>query len=343
MTTATSPTAILMASTSRSAQFVKLHKVLKKHYSPVTPNAERPVLEHLLFASCLENAHHNTAEEAFAALVEAFFDWNEIRVSTVRELSEVMAHLPDPPAAANRLKRILQSVFEASYSFDLEELRKMNLGPAIGRIKKTNGSTPFSVSYVVQSALGGHSIPLSSGVLEALRVVDLITEKEAKSSSISGLERAIAKSKGIEFGSLLHQLGADFTANPYAPALRAILLEINPAAKARLPKRRTRKQREADAQKAAEAEKVKQEEEAARKAAAKAKAAAAENKKAARKSKKKAKTQKPEKTSAKEKPAAKEKTPARKKAAPGQKKTKRLSESTAKRSPSVKLSKRKPR
>ena len=32
-----------------------------------------------------------------------------------------------------------------------------------------------------------------------------------------GLERAIAKSKGVEFGSLLHQFGADFSANPYSP------------------------------------------------------------------------------------------------------------------------------
>ncbi len=325
-----------MASTSRSGQFVKLHKVLKKHYSPVTPDAERPVLEHLLFASCLENAHHNAAEEAFAALVEAFFDWNEIRVSTVRELSEVMAGLPDPAAAANRVKRVLQSVFEASYSFDLEELRKMNLGPAIDRIKKTDGSTPFSVSYVVQSALGGHSIPLGSGVLQSLYVVDMITEKEVKNVSISGLERAIAKSKGIEFGSMLSQLGADFTANPYAPALRAILLEINPAAKSRLPKRRTRKQIEAEAKKAAEAEKAKQEEKAARKAA-KAKAAAAEKKKATKKAKKKAEAKKTEKAPAKKKPAA------GKKAAPVKKKKKKSSESTAKRSASSKLSKRKPR
>lgn len=325
-----------MASTSRSGQFVKLHKVLKKHYSPVTPDAERPVLEHLLFASCLEDAHHNTAEEAFAALIEAFFDWNEIRVSTVRELSEVLARLPDPPAAASRLKRVLQSVFEATYSFDLEELRKMNLGPAIVRIKKTKGSTPFSVSYVVQSALGGHSIPLNSGVLESLLVVDMITEKEVKGQSVSGLERAIAKNKGIEFGSMLHQLGADFIANPYAPALRAILLEINPAAKARLPKRRTRKQREEDAKKAAEAEKARREEKAARKAA-KAKAVAAEKKKAAKKSRKKAEARKSEKAPTKKKPAT------QKKAAPAKKKTKQSSESTAKRSPSTKLSKRKPR
>ncbi len=80
------PTKDRMAAPSRTAQFTKLHKILKKRFTPVAPDPNRSVLEHLLFASCLENAHPGAAEEAFAALVHTFFDWNEIRVSSVREL-----------------------------------------------------------------------------------------------------------------------------------------------------------------------------------------------------------------------------------------------------------------
>jgi len=230
-----------MAGPSRTAQFSRLHKILKRHYSPVAPAPHRSLLEHLLFASCLENAHHRVAEEAFAALVHTFFDWNEIRVSSVRELSEVVAGLPDPPAAAHRVKRILQSVFEATYSFDLEELHKQNLGPAVERLEKIEGATKFSIAYVVQSALGGHSIPIDSGTLGALRLVDLASDEDVAAGVVPGLERAIPKNSGIEFGSLLHQLGADFTASPYSPALHAFLLEIEPKAKDRLPSRRAKR------------------------------------------------------------------------------------------------------
>jgi endonuclease III len=228
-----------LGSTSRTNQFAELHKVLKKYYRPARPEPERPVLEHLLFACCLEDAHYEPAEETFAALVHTFFDWNEIRVTSIRELAEVMAGLPDPRTAANRLKRVLQGVFEATYSFDLENLRKKNLGPTIKWLKKIDGTTSFSVAYVVQSALGGHAIPVDSGVLRALHLVDLISEEDAAAGVVPGLERAISKAKGIEFGSLLHQLGADFTANPFSPVLRNILLEINPGVADRLPKRRT--------------------------------------------------------------------------------------------------------
>jgi len=229
---------------SRTTQFNKLHKVLKKHYKPVTPDPNRPVLEHVLFACCAENAHYEAAEEAFAALVHNFFDFNEIRVSSVRELSEVMSGLPEPPAAANRLKRVLQSVFESTYAFDLEGLRKLNLGPAADKLAKLDGTTKFSVAYVIQAALGGHAIPVDLGVLWALYTVSLVMEEDVDAGVVPGLERAIAKSKGIEFASLLHQLGGDFIANPYAPALHQILVEINSEASERLPKRRGKKQAE---------------------------------------------------------------------------------------------------
>ena len=55
------------------------------------------------------------------------------------------------------------------------------------------------------------------------------------------MERAIPKSKGQEFGSLLHQLGADFIANPFSPQVRELLLSIAPDAKERFPKRVVKK------------------------------------------------------------------------------------------------------
>jgi len=227
---------------SRTTQLNKLCKVLKKEYKPVVSSIERPVFEHLLFACCLEDAHYDVAEEALAAVVEAFFDLNEVRVSTVKELAEVMAVLPDPSAAANRLKRVLQSTFEDSYTFELEALLKLNLGPAVEHLRAIDGTSNFSIAYVVQTALAGHAIAIDSGTLGCLQVVGLVSEKDIEAGVVSGLERAISKSNGVEFASLLHQLGADFTKNPYAPELHQILLQIAPDCKDRLPKRRGRKQ-----------------------------------------------------------------------------------------------------
>jgi endonuclease III len=227
-----------MTAASRSTRFAKVHKILKKHYKAVPLGAGRTVMEHLLCDCCLEGAHHEAAEEAFAALVHTFFDWNEVRVTSISELSEVMACLPDPRAAANRIKRVLHSVFEATFSFDLEERKKSNLGPTVEWLEKLDGTGPFTVAYAVQMGLGGHAIPIDAGTMAALRVLDLVTDKDVEAGVVPGLERAVAKSKGIEFGTLLHEFGADFAANPYSSKMREVLLQIDPSCESRLPKRR---------------------------------------------------------------------------------------------------------
>lgn len=229
-----------MSNVNRAALLKRLTKAIKKHYQPWPVNVERSVLEQSLFAACLENAHFDAAEEAFAAVRESFFDWNEVRVTTKEELRELMRSLHDPMAAANRLRGLLQNLFESTYSFDLDLLKKQGLGKAQEQLAKY-GATPFMVDYVTQTALGGHAIPLDSGTLGALAVVGFVNDKQVAAGKAPGLERSVPKNKGIEFASQLHQLGAEFAKNPYNTALHKILLEIEPECGERIPKRQKKK------------------------------------------------------------------------------------------------------
>lgn len=230
-----------MSTPTRATLLNKLFKVLRRTYKHAPLKGDALLLESLLFACCLENAHQQAAQDAFVKVQDSFFDWNEIRVSTVKELAEVLAALPEPSEAAARLKGILQSVFESDYSFDLENLKKQNIGTAVKRLRKLHGATQFNVAYATQTALGGHAIPLDKGTFGVLVVLGIASESEAEAGHVPGMERAIPKSKGHEFGALLHELGADFFSNPYAPALRELLVSISPSAKARLPKRGAKK------------------------------------------------------------------------------------------------------
>jgi hypothetical protein len=248
-----------MSTPNRAALLNKTHKVLKRTYKYNSVRGEQPLLESLLLACCLENARHDVAQETFAKLRSAFFDWNEIRVSTVKELAEVMHTLPDASAAAARLKGILQSVFESDYSFDLEHLKKQNIGQAVKRLQKLQGASAFGVAYATQSALAGHSIPVDKGTLGALYVLGVISEAESREGVVPGMERAIPKSKGQEFGALLHELGADFFSNPFSPTLREVLLSIAPDSRERFPKRTHKKAPAVVAEKAAVADKKKKE------------------------------------------------------------------------------------
>jgi hypothetical protein len=176
-------------------------------------------------------------DEVFAKLQKSYFDWNEVRVTSVPELAEVMATIPDAVEAAKRMKRALQSVFERHYQFDIEQLRKAGLGKAVEALQKLNGVTPFVIDYMTQNALGGHAIPTNTAGLALLVVLDAVSPADAAKNRVPGLERAIPKNKGPEFASLLHQFAVDFAVNPQASRIKSIVGEIDAAAKERLPKK----------------------------------------------------------------------------------------------------------
>lgn len=231
-----------MSASNRSAMFPKINKVLRKHYEPVSPPSDRSVLEHLLYACVLEHAKHEAVDDVFAKLQKNYFDWNEIRVTSVPELAEVMAQVPDAVDAAKRMKRALQSVFETHYMFDIDFLKKQGLGKTIESIEKFNGVTPFVVAYMTQNALGGHSIPMNENALQLLVILGAVSENDAAKNRVPGLERAIPKNKGVEFASLMHQFAVDYAANPQATKVKTIVGEIDPSAKDRLPKKVTKRE-----------------------------------------------------------------------------------------------------
>src|SRR5262245_14802991 len=79
-----------MATPNRSALIARVLKVVRKHYKPVAPPKDRTVLEHLLFACLVEDSPHEAAEQVFGALKQDYFGWNEVRVSTIRELTDAL-------------------------------------------------------------------------------------------------------------------------------------------------------------------------------------------------------------------------------------------------------------
>jgi len=234
-----------MATPNRSALIGRTLKVLRKHYKPAPAPKDRSLFEHLLFACLLEDSPPEAAEQAFATLKNDYFGWNEVRVSTIRELTDALKPLVNPADSAARLKQSLHSVFESVYEFDIETLKKQNIGQAAKQLQKYNGTTSFAVAYVTQHALGGHAIPLNRGALITLHTVGVISADEFAKGVVPGLERAVSKSKGPEVASLLHQLGVEVGRNPYGQQARKLMLEIDPHCKDRLPKRVTQRPAEA--------------------------------------------------------------------------------------------------
>jgi endonuclease-3 len=231
----------VMAAKSKADLILSLYKFCKKEYPPTLPPSNRTVIENMLYGCCLENSSNEGADEAFAKLQENFFDWNEVRVTTASELAELMKRSTYPKQVAISIKKTLHGIFESYYQFDLDFLRKENLSKAVTQFEKFKGVSPFVVNYVSQNGLGGHSIPIDRAMMLLFYTLGIASEAETTGHHITGLERTISKSQGVEFFACVHQFAVAFLSSPFNTKIREQILKLNPDAKDRFPKRGAKK------------------------------------------------------------------------------------------------------
>ncbi len=161
-------------SSDRAAILKKLLPAIKKQYKVVVPKHDRPVLETMLFAICLEDASVEDAEKSYARLFAEFPDLNEIRVSSVAEIERAFVGQNDAEWRAFRVRSVLQYVFEKSFAFEFEGLRKKTLELATKQLQKMKHLTTFVRNYTLQSVIGAHLIPIDPAMGRALVWLGLV-------------------------------------------------------------------------------------------------------------------------------------------------------------------------
>ncbi|MGL6225536.1 MAG: hypothetical protein ACRC10_02800 [Thermoguttaceae bacterium] len=217
-----------MASLNRTQKIKQLHQLLRKRYQHVPMIPARAVLEHLIYAALLEHSNIEQADTAFSVLEHHYIDWNEVRVSTANELASTFPQLSEAAIAGDRIRKTLQAVFETTYMYDLEELKKKNLSQSVEYLESIAVCSRFMIDYTVQNALGGHVIPISESGMRVFRLLGLTqVNKEQTKEEVPTLERAIAKNEGVEFATLLHLLGVEHTEETEREKLRAVLVAID--------------------------------------------------------------------------------------------------------------------
>jgi len=200
---------LMPAITNKQRQLNQLFAALKKGHDAPEPEA-LPVLEQFLYGICREGATRELADRAFQNLREQFFDWNEVRVSSPREVEEALADLPEAEPRAERLINFLQEVFEADFSFDLEGVRKKGLKEAAKQLAKYQAANDYVVAWVVQHSLGGHAVPLDVPTLRAARRLGLIDcDPDDMDAARASLEHLVPKAKGALFCDLMSDLAGD--------------------------------------------------------------------------------------------------------------------------------------
>ncbi len=225
-----------MASQSKVQLLNEIHTHLKKRYKP---KAERgpgrlSVLEAVVYGICHEGTTREQANQALSRFKDGFFDWNEVRVSSLEEIQNALAGLPDAEARAQRVRRFLRQLFEKTYGFTLEALTKKPLKESLKTLSEYEAfGSDYVEATVTCQALGGHAIPVDAPArraLERLGIADAETEPVALRSL---LERAVPKNRGPEFLDLIEDLAHDTCVEGEPDCPRCVLRKSCPTGLAR--------------------------------------------------------------------------------------------------------------
>ncbi len=193
----------------RQAALKKLLPLLKKHYKVQMPKTDQSVLETLLYAVCLEGVSVEEADRRIERFHEVFPDLNEARVSQVSELECAFPGDPDADWRGYRLRAVLQFVFEKSFTFEFESLRKKTLDLAVKQLAKLKQVTPFVRSFTLQEAIGAHIVPVDPAMKNLLTWAGLALPQQSEEEIGESLKSVVRKAEAASFCAALRMAATD--------------------------------------------------------------------------------------------------------------------------------------
>ena len=202
-----------MATTSKAQLLTEVQILLKTHYK-LEPGPEKlSILEAVVYGICHENSTRALAVSALTTFKELFFDWNEVRVSSLDEIQGVLGKLKldQPEERAFRVRRFLRQIFEKTYGFSLDALLKKPQKESIKALEEYEAfGSDYITATVTRLALAGHAIPVDEAALRALTRLGVAEGEATDVGSLRGtLERAVPKNRGGEFADLIEELAHD--------------------------------------------------------------------------------------------------------------------------------------
>ncbi|SIN88790.1 endonuclease-3 [Singulisphaera sp. GP187] len=222
-----------MATQSKAQYLTDIHTILKKRYKPKAESTSTrlTVLEAVVFGICHEDTSREQATQALARFKDDFFDWNEVRVSSLEEIQAALVGFPNADDRAYRVRRFLRQLFEKTYSFTLEALAKKPLKESVKVLQEYEVlASDYVLATVIQGSLGGHAIPVDESSRRALERLGVVDPGTDAATTRALLERAVPKNRGVEFADLLEELAHDTCVEGIPDCPRCDLRKVCPTA-----------------------------------------------------------------------------------------------------------------
>lgn len=164
-----------MSAKTEAPNPAKLASFLRKH-APAG-NALQAVLEPegmdlvdlFVQSYMLWQAPSSDAAAALKRLKSAFFDWNDLRVSLVSDIVDVIGHRHWRAAdRVSRMRDAMNGIFRREHKVSLERLRTLMKRDAVNYMETLPGMIPFVANRVLLVGVDFHSVPVEEFGMQML-------------------------------------------------------------------------------------------------------------------------------------------------------------------------------
>jgi len=154
------------------------------------------------------DASDKQAEAALAEIEKEYVDFNELRVSPVKEIVECIGRThPFARRKAESLRSALQAVFQRTCALTLDFLAKKPKKEA-RRLLLESGLDSYAAARVTLLVFGGHAVPVDETLVDCLKLEGYVHPASDVSDVQGFLERVVPQKNAVAAHRLLRQFVA---------------------------------------------------------------------------------------------------------------------------------------
>lgn len=240
-----------MPSRSRRASAAAVYKALRKKFGARSAYAKKDPLDHVMFNILLSGASLDKAERAFSAIKSSYVDWNEVRVTSVRELSSLLESKRCAPKKAEFIKAFLQRLYLDNHSLSVQPIQKMSTKRAREYVGETTGLPPEQVATILLEIFDMPVSPIPNVVKWTLIRLGLIKSNATPTQAQEAFLSVASKGKTATAYRVLHILARDYCRQEGQLCLICPVKKHCPTGRNRVKERRAADAKEAAAKKTA--------------------------------------------------------------------------------------------
>jgi len=205
-------------------------QILDAEYSNKITDEPKSVLSQLIFSIIARNFTRKCADKAFLIFQKKFVDWNEVRISSVSEISEVLEQVnaPNVERKAKNIKKILVDIYSDYHKISLEFVKSFSTEKTKKILQGLRGITPRVMDSVLLFALDYPVVPVVSPFARVIRRLGFVKLSATQKEIYKALEKLIPKTKIEKHSRLLIHHGENVCMLQKPNCIKCILKKFCP-------------------------------------------------------------------------------------------------------------------